>query len=255
MSTRWANHVVGIVVAIAVWEVVGRIMGEVLFAPPSAVLREMWPMLRDGRVLVELVSSLRQMLVGFLLACAVGMPLGIMMGRSQIADVLIHPWVSMFIVTSVASLVPLLILLFGTGFGFRVTVVFLAAVWYITLTSYQGARGVDPRLIDVGRVFGASPFARFWNILLPALFPFLLAGARIGLVHAIRAMVVAEMFVIVGFGGLLHTAGLATSSAPLLVLLMVLMIVGVTANSLLKLTARYLAPWHEARAGEFIGQR
>ncbi len=254
ISLRWAHHILGVGLALALWELVGRYMGEALFAPPSAVFRELWPMLTGGTMLAELVSSLRQMLVGFLFACAVGMPLGIIMGRSQIADILIHPWVSMFIVTSVASLVPLLILLFGTGFWFRATVVFLAAVWYITLTSYQGARGVDPRLIDVGRVFGANPVTRFWKILLPALFPFLLAGARIGLVHAIRSMVVAEMFVIVGFGGLLHSAGLAISSAPLLALLMVLMIVGVAANSLLKLAARYIAPWYEARIGEAMGR-
>ena len=209
-------------------------------------------MLLDGRVVVELMASLRQMLVGLALACVVGMPLGILMGRSQLADVLLHPWLSMFIVTSVAALVPLLILLFGTGFWFRVAVVFIASVWYITLTAYQGARGLEPRWIDVGRSFGAGGLRRFWKIVLPGLYPFLLAGVRIGLVHAIRAMVVAEMFVIVGFGGLIHSAGLAVSSAPILALLSLLMIVGVFANALLKLAAGRIAPWYEVRTSEAL---
>jgi ABC-type nitrate/sulfonate/bicarbonate transport system permease component len=251
---KWINHVLGIIVALAAWELTGRAMGEALLAPASAVAREFYDMVLDGRMLAELIASLRQMLVGLALACLVGMPLGVLMGRSWLADTVLHPWLSMFIVTSVAALVPLLILLLGTDFWFRVAVVFIASVWYITLTSYQGARGVEPRWIDVGRSFGAGALRRFWKILLPALYPFLLAGARIGLVHAIRAMVVAEMFVIVGFGGLVHTAGLAISTAPLLALLMMLMMVGVAANALLKLAARHVAPWYEERASEALGR-
>jgi ABC-type nitrate/sulfonate/bicarbonate transport system permease component len=254
MSSIWINRIIGILVACAIWELVGRVMGEALFAPLSSVLRELYGMLVGGQVLAELLSSLRQMLVGLALACLVGMPVGVLMGRSQIADVLLHPWLSMFIVTSVAALVPLLILLFGTGFWFRAVVVFLASVWYITLTAYQGARGLEPRWIDVGRSFGANGLRRFWKIVLPGLYPFLLTGVRIGLVHAIRAMVVAEMFVIVGFGGLIHSAGLAISSAPILALLTLLMMVGVLANVLLKLAARRVAPWHEVRTSEPLRQ-
>ena len=250
MSSTWINRIVGILAALAVWELLGRTMGDALFAPLSSVLRELYAMLSGGQVMAELLASLRQMLFGLVLACLVGMPLGVLMGRSRLADVLLHPWLSMFIVTSIAALVPLLILLLGTGFWFRVAVVFIASVWYITLTAYQGARGLEPRWIDVGRSFGAGRLRRFWKIILPGLYPFLLAGTRIGLVHAIRAMVVAEMFVIVGFGGLIHTAGLAVSSAPILALLTLLMIVAVLANALLKLAARRVAPWHEARASE-----
>jgi ABC-type nitrate/sulfonate/bicarbonate transport system permease component len=250
MSSTWINRIAGILAALVIWELAGRMMGDVLFAPLSAVLRELYAMLSGGQVVVELLASLRQMLFGLVLACLVGMPLGVLMGRSQLADVVLHPWLSMFIVTSIAALVPLLILLLGTGFWFRVAVVFIASVWYITLTAYQGARGLEPRWIDVGRSFGAGSLRRFWKIILPGLYPFLLAGGRIGLVHAIRAMVVAEMFVIVGFGGLIHTAGLAVSSAPILALLTLLMIVAVLANALLKLAARRVAPWHEARTSE-----
>src|SRR3546814_9960795 len=96
----------------------------------------------------------------------------------------------MFLVTSVASLVPLFILLLGTGFAFRATIVFLASVWYIVITTYNGTRGIDPGLLAVARSFGASQFQTASKVVLPALFPYLIAGARIGLVHAIRAMVV-----------------------------------------------------------------
>jgi ABC-type nitrate/sulfonate/bicarbonate transport system permease component len=176
------------------------------------------------------------------------MPLGVLMGRSKLFDAIVHPWVNMGVVTSVAAVVPLVILMFGTGFMLRVSVVFLASVWYVVLTTYHGARGLEPRWIDVARAFGATAGQRFFKILLPGLFPYLMTAARLGLLHAIRAMVVAEMFVIVGYGGLIHNAGIATSTAPLLGLLFTLMVVGIVASWLLRRAGARIAPWYEDRA-------
>jgi ABC-type nitrate/sulfonate/bicarbonate transport system permease component len=239
--------VAGLLVTLAVWELVGRAMGEALMAPPSKVLVGYLVLLREGTMLAELAGSLRQMFVGFGLACAVGLPLGVAMGRSKICDVIFHPWVSMFVVISVAALVPLFLLLFGSGFQFRAAIVFMASAWYIVLTTYHGARGMNPRYTDVARSFATNRFQLFWKVLLPALYPYLITGARIGLVHAIRAMVVAEMYVIVGYGGLIHKTGLLVSTAPLLGLLLTLMGISILANWILYLVGRWLAPWYEER--------
>ncbi len=237
-----------ILLALLLWEGVGRVAGENFFAAPSVVGIEYVDLLREGTMLAELFVSLRQMCIGFLLACLVGIPIGIAMGRSWVWDVILHPWVSMCVVTSVAALVPLFLLLFGSGFEFRVAIVFMASVWYIVLTAYHGARGLEPRLLDVGRSFAASRFQLFWKVMLPALYPYLITGVRIGLVHAIRAMVVAEMYVIVGYGALIHKTGLQASTAPLLGLLLTLMVVSVLANTTLRLIGKRLAPWYEERS-------
>jgi ABC-type nitrate/sulfonate/bicarbonate transport system permease component len=246
-SSRLATGAAGIAVALLVWEATGRLLGDALLAPPSLVVPEYWRLLREGRMVTELAGSLRQMLVGFGLAFAVGTPLGIAMGRSRVCDALLHPWVSMFVVTSVASLVPLFIVVVGTGFWFRVAVVFVASVGYVMLITYQGARGIEPRWIDVGRAFSAGGLQLFVKVMVPALYPYVVTGARLGLVHAIRAMVVAEMFIIVGYGGLVYNSGLEISTAPVLALLLTLMVVGVAANQLLRRAGRFLAPWYEER--------
>ncbi len=247
MNPRLGYHLLGVTVALAAWELLGRAIGIDLFAPPSVVAGEYLELLRGGQMLRELAGSLRQMLVGYGLACVVGLPVGVAMGRSRVADALLHPWLSMFVVTSVAALVPLFILIFGTGFWFRASIVFVASIWYVMLTIYHGARGIDPRFVDVGRAFGASRWRGFHAVLLPALYPYVITAMRIGLVHAIRAMIVAEMFIIVGYGGLIYRAGLETSTAPLLALLVTLMILGVAANALLRWGARAVAPWYEER--------
>ena len=247
MSRRLAYNLAGIAIALLLWEAIGRLMGEALFAPFSVVLVEYVKMLREGQMLGELAASLRQMLVGYGLACLVGLPLGVAMGRSRLLDALLHPWLSMLVVTSVASLVPLFVVAVGTGFWFRAVIVFVASVWYVMLTVYHGARGIEPRLLDVGRSFGAPPLARFHKIILPALYPYIITALRIGLVHAIRAMVVAEMFIILGYGGLIYRAGYALTTAPLLGLLLTLMLVGMAANAVLQRSARALAPWYEEK--------
>ena len=246
---RLGYNILGIILALALWELIGRAVGAELFAPPSVVLPEFVALVRQGQIIVELAASLRQMIVGFALACMIGVTVGIAMGRSRICDGLFHPWLSMFVVTSVAALVPIFVLLFGTGFWFRVAIVFVASVWYVMLTVYHGARVVEPRFIDVGHSFGAGPLRSFRSILLPALYPYIMTALRIGLIHAIRAMVVAEMFVILGYGGMIYRAGYQPSTAPLLALLMTLMLVSVGVNEMLRLAGRKLAPWYDEQMG------
>jgi ABC-type nitrate/sulfonate/bicarbonate transport system permease component len=242
----------GIAVALLVWEALGRWFGTALFAPPTAVAPVLLAMLGQATFLGILATSLQAMLVGYLAAALVAIPLGVAMGRSAWVDAILHPWLSMFIVTSVAAVVPLLILMLGTGFWFRVAVVMMATVWFIMLAVYQGARGIDRRWIDVGRSFGATRTQAFRKVLLPALLPYVLVALRIGLTHAIRAMVVAELFVLVGIGRLLHDAGFDISTARILSLLAVIAAIGIAANALLSLITRWVAPWsaaQEAHAG------
>ncbi|MCX7222938.1 MAG: ABC transporter permease subunit [Burkholderiales bacterium] len=236
---------IGFAIVIAIWEIVGTRLGNSLFAPASSVLIQYLDMLREGKMLSELFTSLRQMLLGFVIACLVGMPMGIAMGRSKIADTMLRPWVSIFVVTSTAALVPILIMILGTGLTLRATVVFLAAVWYIVLTTYNGAKGISPELLAVGRSFSANRHQIFWKIILPALYPYLITGARIGLIHAIRAMVMAEMFVIIGYGALINQAGMEINTSSLLGLLLTLAFVSLIANAMLSQWGKHLAPWYE----------
>ncbi len=243
----WALRLSGIAVFILLWEILGRILGVALFAPFSAVIAGFPATVRDYKLFAELAGSLQQLMLGYLLGCAVGIVLGIMMGRSRLLDGLLQPWVSMMFVTSIASLVPLFIITFGFGLMFRVAIVFMAAVWYVLLVTYHGARDVNPELLQTARAFEFSRTQMFFKVLLPALYPYILAGMRIGLAHAIRAMVIAEMYVIVGFGGVVYNAGVEVSTVSLMGALLTIMVVGVALTETLKWIGRRTAPWYEER--------
>ena len=247
LGRSFALGIAGFGIILVGWEIAGRMLGDMLLSPPSTVLSLLISILAEGRALRELVNSMGQMLLGFALACLIGMPLGTMMGRVRFIDALVHPWVSMLVVTSVAALVPIVILLLGTGVAMRVAIVFLGSVGYVLLTAYHGARGIDARLVDAARSFSIAGVALYRKVLLPALYPYLVTGARLGLIHAIRAMIMAEMFVITGYGGLIFQTGLDLSVGPLLAYLLLLMIFSTTATAILQGIGNATARWYEAK--------
>lgn len=240
-------NLIGILATLLIWEAAGQYLGDALLAPPSSVFVTFVELFVDGEMLTKFAGSLQLAAVGFGLACLIGMPLGAMMGRSAVIDALVHPWISMLVVTSVAAILPIFMLLFGTGDQFRIAIIFTASIGYIVLTAYHGARGIEPKHIDVARSFSAGRIQTYRKVILPALFPYLITGARLGLVHALRAMIVAEMFVISGYGGLIFHTGLDVSTAPILSYLILLMAVSLGANMALQRVGRSVAPWYEAR--------
>lgn len=238
---------IGTLAFLGVWEVCGRQMGDALLAPPSAALATLVDWVQTPRYWAALGALLAQTLVSYVLAMVVGVPLGILMGRWRPAEYAIQPWASMFVVTSSAALVPLFMMLLGRGQLFLVTLTFMATVWYVTLTLYQGARAVPPKLLDVARSFGCSKAQQFRLVILPALYPYVLIAAQVGGMHAIRAAVLAQMFVVAGFGGLILDAGMEISTASLLGLLITLMVVGLAFRWSLEAVSRVTAPWYESR--------
>ena len=244
-TRTWMLRLVGVGIFLIIWEIGGRILGDALFAPLSSVIKTYPEMVQEYNLLHELSISMRQLLIGYFLGCTVGVSVGTAMGRSPLIDGLLQPWVSMLFATSIAALVPLFILLFGFDLLFRVAIVFMSTVWYVLLNTYHGARGVDRQLLETARAFDATPLQTFRLVLLPALYPYILAGMRNGLAHAIRATVIVEMYIIVGFGGVVFHAGLEVETAPLIGALLTIMVVGVLLTEVLKGLGRLIAPWYE----------
>lgn len=239
--------IIGTVIFLGVWEIAGWHLGDALLAPPSEALGTLAEWFRTPHYWRALGALLGQTLAAYLLAMLVGVPLGILMGRWRPAEYAVQPWASMFVVTSAAALVPLFMMLLGRGMLFLITLTFMATVWYVTLTLYQGARSVPPKLLDVARSFGSSKSQQYRMVILPALYPYVLISAQVGLMHAMRAAVLAQMFVVGDFGGLILDAGMEISTASLLGLLITLMAVGLTFRWGLEAISRVTAPWYESR--------
>jgi NitT/TauT family transport system permease protein len=185
------------------WEIVGR-TGAVFILPPfTDVLARIPELMLTPTWQAATVTTLWTFLAGMALAIAIGVPVGVLMGRSPAADKLLGMWVNVFASAPLSALVPILMILFGLGETTVVITVFLFAVWIIVLDVRAGVLHVPPSLVEMARSYGASPVDLYGKIIFWAALPEILAGLRVGLIRGVKGVVVGQLLVaIIGYGEL-----------------------------------------------------
>lgn len=194
-----------IVWAIA-WEIVGRLDLVFLLPPFSDVLAAVFHLVQTPSWQGATVTTLRAFAIGMMLAIALGVPLGVLMGRVKIADDLLGMWVNIFSSAPLSALVPVLMILFGFGEKTIIAAVFLFAIWIVVLDTRAGVRHISPSLTEMARSYGATRRALYAKIILWAALPEILAGIRLGLIRGVKGVVIGQLLVaIVGYGALFET--------------------------------------------------
>lgn len=214
-----------LVVFLAGWEIAGRLTNPLFFAPVSEVAREFVLALLDprARLLNALVETLGVLVPGFVIACVLGVGLGVLMGRSELAYHALDPHVTIFYNTPRIALIPILLLWMGVGDLLKIVVVVLAAVFPVSVNTMVGVRDVSAQFTEPARSMGASERQLLLKVILPAAFPFVIAGIKLALGRALTTVIVAEFFVSVsGLGGVLQAAStsyqMARMFAPVIIL-------------------------------------
>ncbi|MBK0398233.1 ABC transporter permease subunit [Limibaculum sp. M0105] len=141
--------------------------------------------------------------VGVLAAVVIGVPTGIMMGKSRLLDELLLPWVNIFLSAPLTALVPVLMVLFGFGMKSIIITTALFAIWIIILNARAGVMQINRSLVEMARCFGASPLDAFAKVYFWAALPEILSGVRIGVIRAVKGVIIGQLLIsIVGFGAL-----------------------------------------------------
>jgi NitT/TauT family transport system permease protein len=189
-----------------VWEIIGRLGIMFILPPLSDVLAAAVDLVQTPSWQAATLTTLRAFAIGMVLAIAVGVPLGILMGRVRVADDLLGMWVNIFSSAPLSAIVPVLMILFGFGEKTIVAAVFLFAIWIIVLDTRAGVRHISNSLIEMARSYGASKPALYAKIILWAALPEILAGIRLGLIRGVKGVVIGQLLVaIVGYGALFET--------------------------------------------------
>ncbi|HDZ74877.1 MAG TPA: ABC transporter permease subunit [Aurantimonas coralicida] len=190
------------------WEIVGRLEVTILLPPLLAVLVTLVEIVPTRSFMSALGVTAYAFVVGNVIAIVVGVPLGILMGRSVIADRIFLPWVNLFLSAPLTALVPVIMVLFGLGQTTIILTVVLFAIWIIVLDSRAGVRSISPSLVEMAHVFGASRWQAFRRIYIWAALPEILAGIRLGVIRAVKGVIIGQLLVsIVGFGALFKLYG------------------------------------------------
>lgn len=187
----------------SVWEIVGQAEITILLPPLSSALGRLLEIVPTETFLGALGITLQAYLLGVGISIVIGVPLGIIMGRSAFVDKLILPWVSLFVSAPLTALVPVIMVLFGFGETTIVLTVVLFAIWIIILDARAGSRGISRSLTEMARSYGATRWQAFTKIYLWAALPEILSGIRLGVIRAVKGVVIGQLLVsIVGFGRL-----------------------------------------------------
>jgi NitT/TauT family transport system permease protein len=185
------------------WEIVGRSGASFVIPPLSGIFVRILEIVPTPSFGEALWITGKAFLIGNLIAVLIGIPLGVLMGRSTIADRIFLPWVNLFLSAPLSALVPVIMVIFGAG---QVTIVFtvvLFAIWIIVLDARAGVKNITPSLVEMALSFGASPWQAFSKIYVWAALPEILAGVRLGLIRAVKGVVIGQLLVsIIGFGRL-----------------------------------------------------
>ncbi|MDF3066159.1 MAG: transporter permease [Polyangiaceae bacterium] len=184
-----------IILLLAIWELSPRLhLVEPAFLPPlSEVLATGWQLLLSGELLSHVRASLARSLLGFGLAIASGIPLGLLMGWYKGFERAVSPLLEALRNTASLALLPVFILLLGIGEASKVSLIVYACSWPILLNTLSGVRNVDPLLIKFGRTMGLSPFQLFRKVILPAAVPTIFVGIRLAGATSLVVLVAAEM--------------------------------------------------------------
>src|SRR4051812_40994428 len=205
---RHAPFLVSLAAGLALWEVVGHYTSPAFLVPLSETLSRLWELSADGRLWTQFLDSATLFLTGFALALAVGVPAGLVLARVRALRIGIEPYLMVFYATPMVALIPFILSLMGFGFGPKVLVVFLFAVFPILYNTVEGARSIKPELIEVARSFRSGEWALWREVMLPYTLPFTMTGVRQAIGRGLVGMIAAEFFLSsTGLGQLIMTAG------------------------------------------------
>jgi sulfonate transport system permease protein len=234
---------------IAGWEAASRaglIPANVLPAP-SAVAVAFWRLTLSGEVIRNIGVSTLRALSGFVIGGSIGFALGLANGLSALSRGLTDTTLQMIRNIPHLALIPLVILWFGIDEEAKLFLVALGVFFPIYVNTLLGIQGVDPQLVEMGRVYGLDRRALFFRVILPGALPSIFVGLRYALGIMWLTLIVAET--ISASSGLGYMAMQAREFLLIDVVVLSILIyalLGKLADSLARLLERLSLGWHPA---------
>ncbi len=226
------------------WSVRGGMVDPLFLSSPSQVAMRLAQVFADGSIYPHLWATGQTALWGFVLSCVVGVPIGVLMGRSVLVRDTLEPFIMAQASVPTVALLPLFIIWLGIGASARIALVFVGAVFGIVVSTEAGVSNIDRRLIETARSFTAPEWAILWKIVMPAAIPYIIAGMRLAIARVLIMVVVAELYAsTAGIGYLIFQAGASYDTSMIFVGVVILAAAGVALNALLRAVERRIAPW------------
>lgn len=160
---------------------------------PHEVFQQAMDVGLSAKFFVNIVNSVRRILLGFFVAILIGVPLGLVIGRYRYARDFFMPVIEMLRPIPAIAWVPMSIMLWPNNEASIVYITFIGAFFPILLNTVHGVHSLDGVLIRAGRCLGAGELQLFWNVILPGTLPHIFTGLAVGMGVAWVSLIAAEM--------------------------------------------------------------
>jgi len=210
-----------------------KTVSSLMLPPPQDVVLQFIGILRAGTFWSDLAVTFQEIIVSFLIAAIAGVALGFAASRRRLDVQVFEPLLAALYAIPIIVIYPLYVLFFGLGPNSKIALGATTAFFPIALNTITGFAGVPRRLLDASRVMGASHWKMLRHVLIPAAFPLIVAGLRIGLILAFLSIIGGEMLASYrGIGRLIIDQAEAMNSARMYGYIVFLLILSLVLNAL-----------------------
>lgn len=184
---------ISLVAMIALWKVGSLILTERFFPSPEGTLLGLIELMRDPSTWLHVRMTMMRVVLGFILAMALGVLVGTLMGLFRKGERLLE--IPVVVGLTIPSLCYIIVtfMLFGMNDYASITAVALTTFPSIAVNVWSGVKAIDNNLINMAKVFGHGPSSRTMNVVLPQVLPYIVAAARFGFGLVWKIVVVVEL--------------------------------------------------------------
>ncbi|MFD3374724.1 MULTISPECIES: ABC transporter permease [unclassified Streptomyces] len=232
--------IVAVALVLVVWQVLvwAKVTDSYKLPAPSAVWDEISEAWLQGTLLEYIWTSVSRGLLGFLMALAIGTPLGLLVARVKFVRAAIGPILSGLQSLPSVAWVPPAVLWLGLNDSMMYAVILLGAVPSIANGLVSGVDQIPPLYLRAGRTLGATGLRGTWHIVIPAALPGYLAGLKQGWAFSWRSLMAAEIIASspdlgIGLGQLLENGRTANSMSMVFLAILLILIVGIAIDLLI----------------------
>lgn len=245
------QFVISFFVLFVVWELAVYVFDvkSYLLPAPSLIWQEFST--RWSYVLDNTWVTTSEIVVGYLLAIAVSVPLAVFVAYFPSMERTVYPIIVFLQIVPKIAIAPLFIIWFGFGFTPKILLVFLLSFFPIVVSSIAGFKSIDEETMELAKSTGASPWMIFRKIRLPHAMPAIFTGLKVAAALSSTAAVVAEFVASdKGLGYLLLRYNGDIETPMVFATIMVLSIVGLIVYYVVEYIERLAIPWHVSQRGD-----
>jgi ABC-type nitrate/sulfonate/bicarbonate transport system permease component len=236
---------VGLLVVLAVAELVTRVIASEYFPPVSEMLSALAEEAGTAGFWTAVGNTLQGWVIGLALAALIAVPAGIVIGSSRLLYRSLRAVIEFLRPIPSVALIPLAVLIYGSGLESKVFLAAFAATWPLLMQTLYGVQDVDPVATDTARSFGFGRASRLLRVTLPSAVPYIATGVRISAAVALILCVTAEL--VIGAAGLGREINLARQGGAvdlMYALIIATGLLGWALNALFARGERRVLHWH-----------